>query len=135
MTQPIRLWMMVAVCAAGFGASVAHGAEHPRTLENMERERAMMIDAMLSPSLAPDERHALIADGQRRLVDLERMVLRDRSIVGHRSARVRQAFADYDLSFLVHASVEKRRHVTDHWLSELGISTETLEAARRGRRQ
>lgn len=125
------LTLFFLVCAA-CGTAVAE--EEPRTLQNMERERSLMVDAMLNPGLSPDQRHVQLATAQRRLVDLERIVLRDPNIVGHRSVVVRRAFANYDLTFLVHASAENSRHLTDHWLTEMGISTATLSRARKGRR-
>jgi hypothetical protein len=47
---------------------------------------------------------------------------------------VRAAFENYDLTFLVHASIERNRTVVDHWMEQVGVSTGTLMAARAGRR-
>jgi len=104
------------------------------TLENMERERAILLEALLSGDLDVAERQGKIDVARRRLVDLERMVLRDKTLMDKNTPAVRAAFENYDLSFLVHASVEKNRGLADHWLSEIGISTQTLMNARMGRR-
>ena len=60
---------------------VAAGAAQAGTLENLERERALTIQTLLSPSLTVSERQQKIAASKHRLVDLERMVLRDKSLV------------------------------------------------------
>ncbi|MBT5081709.1 MAG: hypothetical protein HOK21_25375 [Rhodospirillaceae bacterium] len=104
------------------------------TLANMERERALLIETMLDGEISPAERHLRLERGQRRLLDLERMVLRDDKLVGRNTPKVRQAFANYDLTFLVHASVEKNRSMADTWLGQLGISTQNLMSAKQGRR-
>ncbi|MBT3334274.1 MAG: hypothetical protein HOK21_09730 [Rhodospirillaceae bacterium] len=104
------------------------------TLANMERERALLIETLLDGEITPAERQVRIEAAQRRLLDLERMVLRDDKLVGRNTPQVRRAFANYDLTFLVHASAEKNRAIGDTWLSQLGISTQSLMSAKQGRR-
>jgi hypothetical protein len=103
-------------------------------LENMERERAMMIETMLSGDLDNNQRQGRLEIARTRLVDLERMVLRDKSLIGKNQPLVRAAFENYDLTFMVHASVENSRSIADHWLSEIGLSTQAIMNARSGRR-
>ncbi len=104
------------------------------SLENLERERAILIGTMFAPDLSPGECQKHIAQSKHRLVDLERMVIRDKSLEGANSHVVRRALANYDLTFLVHASVEKGRGIADHLLDTLGLSTDNLMNARVGRR-
>ena len=104
------------------------------TLENLERERALAIDTLLSADISPSEREERLALARARLVDLERMVLRDDSLQGKNTPAVRNAFENYDLSFLAHASVEQNRSMIDHWLEQVGVSTNSLMSARLGRR-
>jgi len=104
------------------------------SLENLERERALLIDTMLSGDIGVQERQARLETNGARLVDLERMVLRDKSLKGKNTSIVQSAFQNYDLTFLAHASVEKDRSLTDHWLNSIGLSTRTLLNARMGRR-
>jgi hypothetical protein len=104
------------------------------TLENMERERAIMIETMLSGDIDNSQRQGRMEVARTRLVDLERMVLRDKSLLGKNQPLVRAAFDNYDLTFVVHASVEKNRSLADHWLSEIGLSTQAVMNARSGRR-
>ena len=128
----MRITSILALAATGLALTAGLAAAD--TLDNLEHERALMIEAMLDPGLAPAERQARIESEQRRLVDLERMVLRDESLKGRNTPTVRKAFANYDLTFLVHASLEKKISLMDNWMDQVGISTNTLMAARKGRR-
>lgn len=104
------------------------------TLENLERERAIAVQTMLSPDLTPSERQDKMTLSRTRLVDLERMVMRDDSLQGKNSPAVRTAFDSYDLTFLAHASIERNRSIVDHWMEQMGISTNSLMSARLRRR-
>ena len=110
------------------------GAAMAGSLENLERERAILLEAMLKPAVDGGERLDKLAIGKRRLVDLERILLRDKSVVGKNTPQVRKAFENYDLTFLAHASVEKNLSLTDHWLEQVGVSTHSLMSTRVGRR-
>ena len=129
MSKLLPLMVSAFVTAAAITSPAAAG-----TLENMERERAIAIDTMLSADLSPMEREEQIAVTRTRLVDLERMVMRDESLKGKSTPAVRNAFENYDLSFLAHASVERNRTMIDHWLEQVGVSTNSLMSARLGRR-
>lgn len=121
----------IALAAAILGTA---GAANAGSLENMERERAIMIETLLAPTFTAVDRQTKIESYKRRLVDLERMTLRDKKIEGETRPAVRKAFENYDLTFLVHASSEKNATVVDHWLEQVGVSTHTLMSARMGRR-
>ena len=110
------------------------GAAMAGSLENLERERAILLEAMLTPAVDGGERLDKLAIGKRRLVDLERILLRDKSVVGKNTPQVKKAFENYDLTFLAHASVEKNLSLTDHWLEQVGVSTHSLMSTRVGRR-
>jgi len=122
MSLPVALAMLAAAPAMA-------GA-----LENMERERAVLIQAFLDPELKPSEREARLETAKRRLVDLERMTLRDEGTTGRNTPVVRRAFSNYDLTFLVHAAVEKNLAVADQWMDQLGLTTQSVMSARHGRR-
>lgn len=113
---------------------LAAGVAQAGTLENLERERAIMVETLLSPALTAQEREDKIVTSKARLVDLERMVLRDESLKGQNRPVIRKAFENYDLTFLVHASVEKKESLMDLWLEQVGVSTHSLMTARVGRR-
>jgi hypothetical protein len=113
--------------------TVSSPAVEAGTLENMERERAIMLETLLSPELDVTKRQKQVTVGQRRLVDMERMVLRDTSLKGQNTPTVRTAFNNYDLTFLMHASTEKDKLLIDHWLEQVGITTSALMSTRVGR--
>ena len=104
------------------------------TVENLERERAILIDTFLNPEMTPAERQTRIATSKHRLLDLERMVLRDDGLIGRATPTVKRAFANYDLTFLIHASAEKDMSVTDNWLAQMDITTQAVMSAARRRR-
>lgn len=113
---------------------VAANSAQAGTLENLERERAIMIETLLDPSFSVVERQEKLTLSKNRLVDLERMVIRDKSLASKNTSVVKKAFENYDLTFLVHASVEKNHSLIDHWLSQIGVSTKNVMDARIGRR-
>jgi hypothetical protein len=117
------------IFAAGISVPTQAGS-----LENMERERALLLNSMLTSELTPEKRQAKVEISRNRLIDLERLVLRDKSLIGKSTPSVRAAYENYDLTFLVHASTEHNRTLLDHWLSQVGVSTESLMNARIGRR-
>ena len=45
-----------------------------------------------------------------------------------------RAFENYDLTFLVHASVDRDLSMVDHWMEQIGVSTHSLMGTRVGRR-
>jgi len=104
------------------------------SLENLERERAIMLDSflVLEPNITKRMDHKLIT--RQRLIDLERLVLRDKKLLKSNRSLVRVALKNYDLTFLIHASVEKNKDVFEHWLQEVGVSSSSLKKARVGRR-
>lgn len=117
-----------------FGLMSATVAAQAGTVENLERERALALKTSLSPDMSPSERESSMEVSRARLVDLERMVMRDGSLKGRNTPAVRTAFQNYDLTFLVHASIEKNRTLIDHWLEQVGVTTNSLMSARVGRR-
>lgn len=103
-------------------------------LENLERERAHLVRVMIDPSLAPAERQSRLEQAARRLVDMERMVIRDKDLAKTSSPTASSALTNYELTFLAHASVEKGVSLTEHWLNSVGLSTPALMSTRMGRR-
>ena len=57
------------------------------------------------------------------------MVLRDDKLTGRNTPVVRQAFANYDLTFLVHAGAEKNRALLVIWLEQVGVTTNAVMVA------
>ena len=102
---------------------------HAGILENLERERAQLIETFLDANLDNGERLSKIENSKPRLIDLERMVLRDDKLTGRNTPTIRKAFGNYDLTFLVHASSEKNRTLFDLWLTQVGVTTDTIMVA------
>ena len=128
--QALRVALPLLVAAV----AIATGPVQAGSVENLERERAIALETLLAPEMAAAERSSKLAVAKSRLVDLERIVLRDKAIEGRASPAVKRAFANYDLTFLVHASTEKNLSMLDHWLEEMGLSTQNVMAASRRRR-
>ena len=105
-----------------------------QSLENMERERAGLVATLRASELEASARQAKLQVRQARLVDLERMTLRDDRLLGHQHRLVRLTFNDYDMSFLVHAAAEAGVAPVEHWMSELGFDTTSILNTRVGRR-
>ena len=120
--------MIIAAVFGGLAAFAAPSAQ-AGTLENLERERALVIESILDPNLTPEERAQKIEGAKARLVDLERMVLRDKKLNGRNTPTVRRAFENYDLTFMIHAATERKLSLTDNWLSQLGITTQGVMSA------
>ena len=113
----------------GMGVFCIVNVAQAGTLENLERERAFLIKTFLDPDLAAGARLKKIEMSKPRLIDLERMVLRDDSLTGRNTPVVRKAFSNYDLTFLIHAAAEKNRTPVDIWLEQVGLTTSQLLVA------
>jgi hypothetical protein len=116
------------------GASIGATQANAGPLENLERERANVIRTIVDASLSPAERHEQLLAAQRRLVDLERIAIRDPRVAKRNTPVARLALGNYDLTFLVHAGVENRLTITDQWLDQLGLTSAGLMTTRLGRR-
>ena len=121
----------IAAVASLLVASAVH-ANPLFSLENLERERAALLSTLTDANLSLDERQRDIRRIYRRLTDIERMVLRDERITRSDKVVVKKAFANYDLTFLVHASAEHDRIPLSHWLTTLNIDEQTIAQARVG---
>ncbi|MBM3649742.1 MAG: hypothetical protein FJX11_18330 [Alphaproteobacteria bacterium] len=120
--------------AALLAVAAAAAAATAGPVENLERERAIMLATLLDPNLAPGDRQAKVETAKARLADLERIVLRDSSLAGRNTPAVRRVFENYDLSFLVHAALEKNMAVVDVWFEQMGLTSANVLAARKGRK-
>ena len=114
--------------AIGASALIAEYAQ-AGSIENLERERTILVENMLTPEMTAEERQAKMGIAKRRLIDLERIALRDKSLVGRNTPAIKRAFASYDLTFMVHASLEQNRSLADHWLEQVGITQQDVLSA------
>jgi len=125
---------LITAAACAILVAVSATSATAGTLENLERERAITLSNLISDDLSPIERQDRLRNAKPRLVDLERMVMRDPSLKGKNTPDVRRAFSNYDMTFLMHASVEKDRTLIDHWFEQMGVTTSSLMSASVGRR-
>ncbi len=124
------------IAALGFAtfALSAASISQAGTLENLERERAQVLDTLLDPSLSAEQRQQKLGSARHRLVDMERMVLRDKSLEGKNTPEVRVAFKNYDLTFIAHAAIEKDVSLSELWLDQIGVTTNSLMTSQMGRK-
>ena len=112
-----------------WASTLMAGHAQAGSIENLERERTILVDNMLTPEMTPAERQTKMVIAKRRLIDLERIALRDKSLVGRNTAAISRAFANYDLTFIIHASVEKGLSLADHWMEQVGITQQDVLSA------
>ena len=96
------------------------------SLENLERERSIMVSHLLDADLNVAQRHEKIDFSKRRLADLERIALSDKALKESRSPLVLEVFKNYEMSFLVHSAAESGRSMSTHWFESIGLSTSDL---------
>ena len=128
------LVMTASFLGAVMACNVASTSAHAGSIENLERERTILINTILSPDLSAGERQEKLKVSKRRLLDLERIVLRDKSLTGRNTPAVRRAFANYDLTFLVHSAAENKRDVADYWFEQIGLTGQNVLSATKRRR-
>ncbi len=104
------------------------------TLENLERQRAVLLDNLTTIKLSTYQREQQTNKLIKRLVDMERMVLRDDRIAASNSIMAKKAFQNYDLTFLVHAGSESKKSPMAHWLHSLNITSQSIAKSRAGAR-
>lgn len=115
-------------------SATAYADDTIRSLQNLERERARLINIALSPEIDNLQRQKNIQTMSFNLVDLERMVLRDDRLLGLSHPAVKRAFKNYDLTFISHASMEADQHIVIFWLEQQGLSSENILNGRIGLR-
>jgi hypothetical protein len=128
METPMKLHSLLTLALAGSIATIT--AAQAGSIENMERERAVAVEQMLDPAMSAQQRWERMNYTKRRMADLERISLNDKSLQTSRKPAVLRAFKDYELSFLVHAATESQRPLMVHWLEAMGLTTSDLMNAR-----
>lgn len=131
-TKTVICTLSIGFLASVFSLSV--NAQSALTLENLERERAAMLNTFTSDQITPKQQQVSMNSSYRRLTDVERMVLRDDRLLNNQSAIVQRAFQNYELTFLIHASAEKNLLPMELWLSELNITSKSILSTKKGRR-
>lgn len=104
------------------------------SLQNLERERAALLHTLTDGNISNEVRQQKANSLYRRMADIERMVLRDERIANSDKKLVQNAFANYDLTFLVHASAEHNTLPLSQWLNTLGINARSIKQSKQGYR-
>ncbi|BDX06387.1 hypothetical protein [Planctobacterium marinum] len=125
--------LLILSLATGAICTKAH-AESLFSLQNLERERAGLLKTLFDAEVSMSARQNKADSIQRRMVDAERMVLRDDRLTEQNSVLAKKAFERYEITFLVHASAEAKCPVLDHYLDELGLAPLSIEKAKAGYR-
>jgi hypothetical protein len=113
--------------AIAVGAAVSATAG---SLENLERERALAIAALLDNTIDVEGRWSKLNLSKARLADLEVIVINDKLLKSNYSPWVKHALSNYEMTFLAHASAEDDKSIAAHWFERVGLSTDQLMAAR-----
>lgn len=116
-------------------SSIAFATDKTLSLQNLERERAAMVQDLLDLDLNISQRMQQLAKRQRQLTDMERMVMRDERLLKSTSRHVKQAFENYESTFLVHAGAEKERTASEQWLANINLSNQTILTTQAGFRK
>jgi hypothetical protein len=97
------------------------------SIENMERTRASFIKVMLDSNLNLEKKELELKNLKLKLLDKERIVINDKKIIQNPSRYTIKAFEEFELSFLVHASIDNNIDVPSHWFNEIGMTTSNLD--------
>ena len=100
------------------------------SIDSLERERAVTLNLILDKSISIGERKKRLEISKMRLLDLERMTINDKNINKNPNHRTIKAFENFDLTFLVHSSLEKDKPISLIWLEKIGLTTENLMSTR-----
>mgnify|MGYP001291646330 FL=1 len=100
------------------------------SIDTLERERAKTLNLILDKSISIGERKKRLEISKMRLLDLERMTINDKNINKNPNHRTIKAFENFDLTFLVHSSLEKNKPISLIWFEKIGLTTENLMSSR-----
>ena len=114
--------------------AICHGTAVAGPLESLERERAGIIATALDNNISEERRRETIQTGKDRLFDLERVFLSKEFKPGSIDEREKYALRHYELTFLVHASLETPEPIISHWLTNLGITAQMILQSKLQRR-
>ena len=109
-------------------------ATNANTIDNLERERAKALNLILDKSVSIGDRKSKLEKSKMRLLDLERMTINSKNINKNPSYQTIKAFEKFDLTFLVHSSLEKGKSLSLTWLEKIGLTTENLMSTRVSRK-
>ena len=121
---------LIKILTASLALAFISSESFASSFDNLERERALTIMKYLDADVGEYQRLEALEDAKRRLLDLERMALRDKSSRGVGSYKAVRAFSDYEKTFLVHASAESGKNIIIHWMDSIGLTSLSINNAR-----
>jgi len=71
---------------------------------------------------------------QRQLSEMGGIGIRDERLLASQNTSVARAFAQYELTFLVHAGAEAKQSASSQWLEQVNFSSESVLNASPGYR-
>ena len=96
------------------------------SIDTLERERAKALNLILDKNVSIGDRKKNLEKSKMRLLDIERMTINSKDINKNPDYQTIKAFENFDLTFLVHTSLEKGKSLSITWLEEIGLTTENL---------
>jgi hypothetical protein len=96
------------------------------SIDTLERERAKALNLVLDKNISIADRKKNLQKSKMRLLDIERMTINSKDINKNPNYQTIKAFENFDLTFLVHTSLEKGKSLSITWLEEIGLTTVNL---------
>ena len=96
------------------------------SIDALERERANTVNLILDKTISIAERKSRLEKSKMKLLDLERMIINNKNINKNPSFQTIRAFENFDLTFLVHSSVERSKSLAITWFEKIGFTTDNL---------
>ena len=96
------------------------------SIDTLERERAKALNLVLDKNISIGDRKKNLQKSKMRLLVIERMTINSKDINKNPNHQTIKAFENFDLTFLVHTSLEKGKSLSITWLEEIGLTTENL---------
>jgi|TARA_B110000503_G_scaffold96634_1_gene145290 hypothetical protein len=96
------------------------------SIDTLERERAKALNLILDKNVSIGDRKKNLEKSKMRLLDIERMTINSKDINKNPDYQTIKAFENFDLTFLVHTSLEKGKSLSITWLEKIGLTTENL---------
>ena len=106
--------------------SYAYAYANANSIDTLERERAKALNLVLDKNISIGDRKKNLQKSKMRLLDIERMTINSKDINKNPNHQTIKAFENFDLTFLVHTSLEKGKSLSITWLEEMGLTTVNL---------
>ena len=89
---------------------------------------------MLNTNISVKDRQQNLEKSKMKLLDLERITINNKNISKNPSYQTIKAFENFDLTFLVHASLEQEKSLPILWFEKVGLTTNNLMNTRVSRK-